>query len=276
MGFMTCSLVAMEDYTHEKPRQEELLTDYEAAHLFLEHFNNGVKSYKPLKDALALRPRTIQETVTLLYGVLGSLQFYSPKEISFNNKSIAIYSHTENAWLTLADTGANPLYELFNLSVGAICVSNEDVKALIALARKQFWQENKNKVTKHLDLLEELPAPVKQRILQRYIWNDLDEQYKHANEVRIETKLKYAGDYKVGDTTTVAYLKEKVLNREGIPVDQQSLCALRKANKWTLWIGSELSEPLEDDRFVKEVMNSFKTDIFLLTLHLRRPAQTGN
>lgn len=80
----------------------------------------------------------------------------------------------------------------------------------------------------------------------------------------------------INNQTTILDVKNRLQAWEGIPTDQQRLCAeckqlLRDAR--TVHLQNTLSQELYDHDNVKEIMNQYNSKHLVLTLALRRERQ---
>lgn len=142
--------------------------------------------------------------------------------------------------------------------------------SFVTLARKQFFDPaNDDKKEQYLNLITTLPKQVSKRIQQKhpYIFQDLKEWVKQTSIVHIET-MKMSFDISVRNDSTIEDVKSLIQNNEGIPPRQQTLRAKWNGSLWSLG-SKKCSNNLEDDRYVKEVMNTYNTDRLALYLFLR-------
>ena len=72
----------------------------------------------------------------------------------------------------------------------------------------------------------------------------------------------------IDDKTNIKDVKTKLLDYEGIPVEQQALRAA-STNWWKLGLSTNYSDPLPNDNNVKKIMSKHNTDVLALSLKLR-------
>lgn len=263
LNIMPLFVTGMEDLNHTA-----LLTDNEVSSGIAESLNKYIQE----QFVLNAKPKTFQQSIELLEDLFGSFKFHKGR-FAFNGKEIEIYNQQKNKWCILTDIGDNLFfYTWHNEAIGVICDSNKNIKQLISLARKQFYDPfNKNKQN-YVELLKTLPQSISQRIQKRYVWSDLDEWVQEASEIQVETmKMSLAVPIKKDDT--ILDIKNWLENSEGIPLLHQNLCARWRGGFWQCW-SMQRSYSLADDRYVREVMNTYNTNSFALWLRLR--PQTNN
>lgn len=93
---------------------------------------------------------------------------------------------------------------------------------------------------------------------------------QNAKTVTVRTALKTLNDgIEITDKSTIADLKVSLHDREGIPTDQQSIHPLFTSWK-TLKLIDYRGPVLQDNENIKQVMNLFNTNRFILFLSLRK------
>lgn len=99
---------------------------------------------------------------------------------------------------------------------------------------------------------------------------DLKPWVQAATHIKVRTMTqKMTDNVQIDDKSTVFDVKNKLHNLEGIPTDQQSISPLWTS--WhTLWLLDRTGDKLNDNQSIKQIMNTFNTDRFLLCLSLRK------
>ena len=97
---------------------------------------------------------------------------------------------------------------------------------------------------------------------------------QQAQTVNVRTAMKLLNDgITITDKSTIADLKVSLFDREGIPTDQQAIHPLF-TSWWTLKLRDYTGPLLQDNENLKQVMNRFNTDRFILFLSLRKSTNT--